>query len=56
MTGKTQEEIGKRLDKIERKYKKGFKDKLKSITMDNGCEFVNQQRIESFIITKIVEQ
>jgi len=52
MNGKTQEEVGKRLDKIERKYKNGYKDRFKSITMDNGCEFVNQQMIEASVITK----
>lgn len=52
MLVKTQEEVGKRLDKLERKYKNGFKEKFKSITMDNGCEFVNQQMIEKSAITE----
>lgn len=51
IAGKTQEEVGKRLDELERKYKKEFRNKFKSITMDNGCEFINQQRIEASVLT-----
>lgn len=52
MFGKTQENVGQVLDKIERKYKNGFKKIFKSITMDNGCEFINQELIEKSVITK----
>lgn len=52
MAGKTQEEVGKALDKLERKYRNSFKKIFKSITMDNGCEFVNQELIERSVITK----
>ena len=52
MTGKTQEEVGKALDKLERKYRNSFKKMFMSITMDNGCEFVNQELIEQSVITK----
>lgn len=52
MSGKTQENVGYVLDKLEIKYRNGFKKIFKSITMDNGCEFVNQQLIEKSVITK----
>lgn len=52
MPRKTQQEVGKVLDKLERKYRNSFKKKFMSITMDNGCEFVNQDLIEKSIISK----
>ena len=52
MKRKTQEEVLKVLDKLERKHKKKFKEIFKSITMDNGCEFVNQQLIERSLHSK----
>lgn len=52
MSGKTQENVGKVLDKLERKYRNSFKKMFMSITMDNGCEFVNQELIEQSVITK----
>lgn len=52
MKRKTQEEVVKVLDKLERKYKSKFKEIFKSITMDNGCEFVNQKLIERSLYTK----
>ncbi|MBN2285824.1 MAG: IS30 family transposase [Tissierellales bacterium] len=52
MCGKTQEEVGKALDRLERKYGHSFKKKFMSITMDNGCEFINQDLIERSVITK----
>lgn len=52
MQGKTQENVAKVLDKLERKYKHKFKEKIKSITMDNGCEFINQEAIEKSVLTK----
>lgn len=52
MKRKTQEEVAKVLDKLERKYKGNFKEIFKSITMDNGCEFVNQKLIEKSLYTK----
>jgi IS30 family transposase len=52
MLGKTQKEVGKVLDKLERKHRHGFKKMFKSITMDNGCEFVNYKLIEKSVITK----
>ena len=52
MSGKTQENVGYVLDKLEIKYRNRFKKIFKSITMDNGCEFVNQEIIEKSVITK----
>lgn len=52
MTGKTQDEVAKVLDKLERKHRNAFNKIFKSITMDNGCEFVNQDLIEQSTITK----
>lgn len=52
MKRKTQEEVVKVLDKLERKYRSKFKKIFKSITMDNGCEFVNQKLIERSLYTK----
>lgn len=52
MRRKTQEEVVKVLDKLERKYRGKFKEIFKSITMDNGCEFVNQKLIERSLYTK----
>lgn len=49
MKRKTQEEVVKVLDKLERKYKSKFKEIFKSITMDNSCEFVYQKLIERSI-------
>jgi len=52
MAGKTQDEVAKALDKLERKYRNAFKKIFMSITMDNGCEFVNQDLIERSVMTK----
>lgn len=52
MAGKTQEEVGKALDRLERKHGHAFKKKFLSITMDNGCEFVNQELIERSAMSK----
>ena len=35
------------LDRLERKYKGRFKDEFKSITMDNGSEFLNSEDLEA---------
>lgn len=39
-------EVARALDKIERKYKKEFRDKFKTITFDNGAEFRNWRILE----------
>lgn len=43
---KKAEEVAKALDKIERKYKKEFRSKFKTITFDNGGEFRNWKILE----------
>ena len=47
LVAKTQKEVKTVLDKLERKYKGKFKDLFKSITMDNGCEFLDSVGIET---------
>jgi IS30 family transposase len=42
----TQEEIKNALDNLERKYDTQFKCKFKSITFDNGVEFLNWRSLE----------
>lgn len=44
--GKKAEYVIAALDKIERKYKKEFKQKFKSITFDNGAEFRDYKGLE----------
>jgi IS30 family transposase len=46
MPAKTQESVVKALDSLERKYGRGFKEKFKTITMDNGSEFLDYKGIE----------
>jgi len=42
----TQEAILEAIDKLENKYQRYFKDKFKSITFDNGGEFLDWEAIE----------
>ena len=42
----TQEAIGEAIDGLETKYKTGFKTKFKSITFDNGVEFLGWKSLE----------
>lgn len=49
MPGKTQESVVASLDKLESKYGKGFKEKFKTITVDNGSEFLDYKGIESSV-------
>lgn len=49
MSGKTQESVVESLDRLERKYGKGFKEKFKTITVDNGSEFLDHDGIERSI-------
>ena len=46
IAAKKQEFVLKAIDKIERKHGKEFMKKFKSITMDNGCEFLNWEELE----------
>lgn len=49
MPDKTQESVVKSLDVLERKYGNKFKEKFKTITMDNGSEFLDYRGIEGSI-------
>ncbi len=46
----TQEEIKKAIDALEKKYGKKFKLKFKSITFDNGVEFLSWESLEISIL------
>jgi IS30 family transposase len=43
---KTQEAVVAALDKLETSHKKGFREKFKTITVDNGAEFLDHKGIE----------
>lgn len=49
MSGKTQKSVVESLNRLERKYGKGFKEKFKTITVDNGSEFLDHEGIERSI-------
>ncbi len=46
----TQEAIKEALDNLERKYGSGFKIKFKTITFDNGVEFLNWKSLEVSVL------
>jgi len=46
----TQKEIRKALDRLERKYGAEFKIKFKTITFDNGVEFLNWKALEVSVL------
>jgi IS30 family transposase len=52
MPEKTQESVIKALDGLERKYRKSFKDKFKTITVDNGSEFLDPNGMEQSVRNK----
>ena len=52
MPGKTQESVISSLNRLERKYGKEFKEKFKTITVDNGSEFLDYKGIEMSIKNK----
>jgi transposase, IS30 family len=52
MPAKTQESVIASLDYLERKYGKAFKEKFKTITVDNGSEFLDYKGIEGPIKKK----
>lgn len=52
MSSKTQESVVEALDGLERKYGKAFSNKFKTITVDNGSEFLNYKGIERSIRNK----
>ncbi len=50
MPSKTQASVKQVLDRLERKYGKRFSESFKTITVDNGTEFLNSREIETSII------
>jgi IS30 family transposase len=46
MSAKTQANVKAAMDRLERKYGKRFREKFKSVTMDNGSEFLDMEAIE----------
>ena len=47
LKAKKQENVIIVLDQLEKRYKGRFRDMFKSITMDNGCEFLNNEALEA---------
>jgi IS30 family transposase len=47
LKAKKQEHVREVIDQLERKHKSRFNTMFRSITMDNGCEFLNQEAIEA---------
>lgn len=47
LKAKKQEHVREILDQLERKHKSRFYTMFRSITMDNGCEFLNQEALEA---------
>lgn len=52
MKSKTQDEVIKIFDRLERKYKDKFKNVFKTVTVDNGAEFLNTEKMESSVYNK----
>jgi len=48
-----QSEIKKSIDRLERKYDSGFSEKFKTITFDNGSEFLDWESIELSSLNKL---
>ena len=51
MASKTQENVLKIMDQLERKHKSNFNKIFKSITMDNGSEFLDMNSLERSCLT-----
>lgn len=49
MPDRTQDSVKKMLDVLERKYGKKFKEKFKTITVDNGSEFLDFKGLEESV-------
>ena len=52
----TQEEVQKAFDGLERKYGLGFKLKFKTITFDNGVEFLNWKSLELSVFDRNIRR
>ena len=50
MPDKTQSSVKKTLDRLERKHGKAFQNKFKTITVDNGMEFLNSKETEASVV------
>ncbi len=50
MSAKTQDNVKAAMDSLERKHRGRFKEKFKSVTMDNGVEFLDMSAIESSVL------
>lgn len=50
MPSRTQSSVKQELDRLERRYGKRFSQKFKTITVDNGPEFLNSSELEGSII------
>lgn len=46
MAAKTQQEVISIMDRLERRHKSKFPSRFKSITMDNGSEFLDMEKLE----------
>ncbi len=49
---KTQRAVKRALDRLERRFGKQFKDKFKTVTTDNGSEFLDYESLEKSCCTK----
>lgn len=47
LAAKSQKEVIAVIDKLERRYKRKFSSRFKSITMDNGSEFLDMEKLET---------
>ncbi len=52
MLGATVENVDRALTSLEKKYKRGFKIKFKSLTADNGSEFLDYERLQKSSLFK----
>ena len=50
LKAKKQEHVREVIDRLERKYKGQFREIFRSITMDNGGEFLNSEALETSCI------
>ena len=56
MPQKTQESVKEKLDYLELLHGEGFKEKFKSITVDNGSEFLDFDSLEKSFLTPEIQR
>lgn len=56
MPDKTQDSVIKEIDLLEKKHGKNFKDKFKTITVDNGSEFLNFRDVEGSLSNRDIKR